>query len=51
MREVLKTIFYQNRSGCQWDMLPHDLPPRSTVYDDFAQWRDEAPGKRSSIAF
>ena len=51
MREVLKTIFYQNRSGCQWDMLPHVLPPRSTVYDDFAQWRDEAPGKRSSIAF
>jgi putative transposase len=24
MREVLNTIFYQNRSGCQWDMLPHD---------------------------
>ena len=25
MREVLNTIFYQVRSGCQWDMLPHDL--------------------------
>src|SRR2546422_11155287 len=23
MREVLNTIFYLNRSGCQWDMLPH----------------------------
>src|SRR5262245_32589234 len=22
MREVLNTIFYLNRSGCQWDMLP-----------------------------
>src|SRR5512142_2159708 len=41
MREVLNTIFYQNRSGCQCDMLPHDLLPKSTVYDYFAQWRDD----------
>jgi len=41
MREVLNTIFYRNRSGCQWDMLPHDLLPKSTVYDYFAQWRDD----------
>jgi putative transposase len=39
MREVLNAIFYQNRSGCQWDMLPHDLPARSTVYDHFARWK------------
>jgi putative transposase len=31
MREVLNTRFYLNRSGCQWDMLPHDLLPKSTV--------------------
>jgi len=41
VREVLNTIFYLNRSGCQWDMLPHDLLPKSTVYDYFAQWRDD----------
>jgi len=41
MREVLKTIFSLNRSGCQWDMLPHDLLPKSTAYDYFAQWRDD----------
>src|SRR2546422_9374590 len=41
MREVLNTIFYLNRSGCQWDMLPHDLLPKSTVYDYFAQWRND----------
>lgn len=41
MREVLNTIFSLNRSGCQWDMLPHDLLPKSTVYDYFAQWRDD----------
>src|SRR5438105_4146913 len=43
MREVLKTIFYLNRSGCQWDMLPHDLLPKSTVYDYFTRWRDDGP--------
>src|SRR5919202_1770487 len=41
MREVLNTLFYLNRSGCQWDMLPHDLLPKSTVYDYFMQWRDD----------
>ena len=41
MREVRNTLFYLNRSGCQWDMLPHDLLPTSTVYDSCAQWRDD----------
>lgn len=41
MREVLNTILYVNRTGCQWDMIPHDLLPKSTVYDYFAQWRDD----------
>ena len=41
MREVLNTLFPLNRSGCQWHMLPHDVLPKSTVYDYFAQWRDD----------
>jgi len=41
MREVLNTLLYLNRSGCQWDMLPHDLLPKSTVYDYFVQWRED----------
>src|SRR5262249_31254912 len=41
IREVLNTILYLHRSGCQWDMLPHDLLPKSTVYDYFSQWRDD----------
>jgi putative transposase len=41
MREVLNTVLYLHRSGCQWDMLPHDLLPKSTVYDYFSQWRDD----------
>jgi putative transposase len=41
MREVLNTLLYLNRSGCQWEMLPYDLLPKSRVYDYFAQWRDD----------
>jgi putative transposase len=46
MREVLNAIFYLNRSGCQWDMLPHDLPAKSTVYNHFARWRDDGTWQR-----
>jgi putative transposase len=41
MREVINTLLYQQRTGCQWDMLPHDLLPKSTVFDYFARWRDD----------
>jgi putative transposase len=46
MREVLNTIFYLNRTGCQWEMLPHDLLPKSTVYDYFAAWRNDGTWQR-----
>ena len=45
-REVINAILYLNRSGCQWDMLPHDLPPKSTTYDYFAKWRDDGTWQR-----
>lgn len=41
LREVVNAILYLNRAGCQWDMLPHDFPARSTVYEYFAAWRDD----------
>lgn len=41
MREVVNACFYIARSGCQWDMLPHDLPSKSSVYDYYAAWRDD----------
>lgn len=46
MREVVNTILYLNRAGCQWDLLPHDLLPKSTVYDYFAQWRNDGTWQR-----
>ena len=38
-REILNAIFYLNRSGCTWRMLPHDLPPYRTVSHYYQQWR------------
>jgi putative transposase len=40
LREVVNTLLYQNRTGCQWAFLPHDLLPKSTVYDYFTKYRD-----------
>jgi putative transposase len=39
LREVLNAILYVLRSGCAWDLLPHDFPPPGTVYGYFSQWR------------
>lgn len=39
IRAVLDTLFYQARTGCQWDMLPHDLVAKSTARDYFDLWQ------------
>jgi putative transposase len=41
IREIVNAIFYWLRSGCSWEMLPHDLPNHKTVYGYYAQWRDQ----------
>ncbi len=47
MREIVNAaLFYLNRTGCQWDMLPHDLPPKSSVYIYFAQCREDGTWER-----
>ncbi len=39
-REILNDIFYQLKQGCNWADLPKDLPPYSTVYWYYKQWRE-----------
>jgi putative transposase len=46
VREVVNTLLYQNKAGCQWDMLPHDLLPKSTVFDYFSRWRQDGTWDR-----
>lgn len=38
MREVVNAIFYVNRTGCQWENLPHDFPNYNSVYYHYRKW-------------
>jgi len=38
LREIVNALFYELRTGCGWDHLPHDLPPKGTVYGYFQRW-------------
>ena len=38
VREVLNAIFYVLSTGCQWQALPKDLPPKSTAHHYFGLW-------------
>lgn len=40
-REILNAILYIARTGCQWRMLPHDLPPWKTAYHYFVLWHEQ----------
>ena len=40
LREVLNAIFYVLRGGIAWRLLPSDLPPKSTAFRWFSEWRD-----------
>ena len=39
-RAIIDGIFYRLKNGCNWGDLPKDLPPYSTVYWHYKQWRD-----------
>ena len=41
VREILNTIRYQERTGCQWRNLPHDLVPWKTVSRWFYPWKNQ----------
>ena len=38
MWQIVNAIFYVTRTGCQWRMLPKDLPPWQTVYGYLRRW-------------
>ena len=39
LRKVINAINYRTRTGCAWEMLPHDFPPKSTVYEYYRAWQ------------
>ncbi len=46
MREIVNALRYQNRTGCQWELLPHDLPPTGAVRYYFDVWKRDGLDKR-----
>lgn len=45
-RDIVNGIFYVLRTGCTWDMMPHDLPPWNTCNHYFSQWRRDGTWQR-----
>lgn len=46
MRCVVNAIFYLDRTGCQWQLIPGDFPNYGTVYYHFRRWRDNGTWQR-----
>ena len=44
-REIVDALFYVQKAGCQWRMLPHDFPPWTTVYLYFDNWKKDGTWK------
>ena len=41
LRCVINGIFYVNKTGCQWRMMPKDFGNGHTIYGYFRRWRRE----------
>jgi putative transposase len=50
MRAVCNALFYIDRSGCQWRMLPKEYPNWKTVYWYFTRWQDDGTWERITDA-
>lgn len=37
-RAIVNAIFYLNKTGCHWRLLPNDFPPWQTGYDHWRRW-------------
>src|SRR4029078_868179 len=46
LREIMNAILYLNRTGCQWRMLPHDLPYWQHVSYYFYKWLSDGTIER-----
>ena len=45
LRDIVDTLRYQERTGCAWDYLPHDLVPESVAWYYFEKWKEEGVWK------
>jgi len=50
LREVLNALFYMNRTGCQWRLVPHDFPPWWVIRYSFDRWEQDGTWERINDA-
>jgi putative transposase len=50
MWQIINAILYVVRTGCQWRMMPKDLPPWQTVYGYFRRWKKQGLWERINEA-
>src|SRR5262245_30214620 len=41
LRRVIDALMYQDRTGCQWRLIPRDFPPSGTVRYYFDKWNED----------
>ena len=47
--DVFCAVLYLLKSGCQWSMLPSDLPKKSSVHAYFTIWKEQKDGQPSIL--
>lgn len=50
MRWVVNAIFYVDKTGCQWPMLPKEYPNHNSVYYHFRRWSREGAWEKINSA-
>src|SRR5215212_8939185 len=41
LRRVIDALMYQDRTGCQWRLIPRDFPASGTVRYYFDKWNED----------
>jgi len=49
-REILNAIFYLEKTGGQWRMLPRHFPHWNLVWQYFRRWRDDGTLEKIRLA-
>ena len=44
IRQVINGIFYLNKTGCQWRMMPVDFGHWNSIYHYFRKWQKTVMG-------
>ena len=50
LRQIVDALFFIEKTGCQWRMLPPHYPPWNLVWQHFRRWRDDGTWERVRLA-